>query len=109
MFKFKKIKFCFKTSDYETQNTVDTVFVIFDKSRGYYGIKFSTDDSEVKYGKVTCSNSGNEYDSHYFERTFYRWCFYHRHPSWIKEHKSTLFNFYKFIVKVPVDSLVTNV
>ena len=103
MFKFKKIKFCFKTSDYETQNTVDTVFVIFDKSRGYYGIKFSTDNSEVKYGKVTCSNSGNEYDSHYFERTFYRWCFYHKHPSWDKKHKAKVCNFYKFIVKVPLD------
>ena len=103
MFKFKKIKFCFKTSDYETQSTVDTVFIILDKSRGYYGIKFSTDDTEIKYGKVTCSNSGNEYDSHYFERTFYRWCFYHRHPGWIKEHKATVCNFYKFIVKVPLD------
>ena len=74
-----------------------------DKSRGYYGIKFSTDDSEVKYGKVTCSNSGNDYDSHYFERTFYRWCFYHKHPSWDKTHKAKLCNFYKFIVKVPLD------
>ena len=105
----KKIKFCFKKADYETKSTNNTIFVIFDKSRGYYAVKFSTDNSEVKYGKVICSNSCNEYDSYYFERTFYRWCFYHRHPSWIKEHKSTLFNFYKFIVKVPVDSLVTNV
>ena len=99
----KKIKFCFKTEDYETQSTVDTVFIILDKSRGYYGAKFSSDNAEVKYGKVICSNSGNEYDSHYFERTFYRWCFYNRHPSLDKKHKSTLFNFYKFIVKVPLD------
>lgn len=105
----KKIKFCFKKADYGNHSTNNTIFVIFDKSRGYYGVKFSTDDSDVKYGKVICSNSGNEYDNYYFERTFYSWCFYHRHPSWIKEHKSTLFNFYKFIVKVPVDSLVTNV
>lgn len=103
MFKFKKIKICFKTSDYETQNIVDTVFIILDKSRGYYGAKFSSDNSELKYGKVTCVNSGNEYDSHYFERTFYTWCFYHRHPSWDKKHKSTILKFYNYIVKVPLD------
>lgn len=102
MFKFKNIMFCFKPSDYDTQSTVDTVFIILDKSRGYYGIKFIADSSEVKYGKVTCSNSGNEYDSHYFERTFYRWCFYHRHPTWDKKHKATVLKFYNYITKVPV-------
>ena len=99
MFKLKKIKICFKTSDYETQSCVDTVFIILDKSRGYYGIKFSTDNSDIKYGNVTCINSGNEYDSHYFERTFYRWCFYHKHPNW----DAKACNFYKFLVKVPLD------
>lgn len=99
----KKFKLCFKTEDYETQSAVDTVFIIFDKSRGYYGAKFSSDSSEIKYGKVTCVNSGIEYDNHYFERTFYNWCFYHRHPSWDKKHKARICNFYKFIVKVPLD------
>ena len=99
MFKLKKIKICFKTSDYETQSCVDTVFIILDKSRGYYGIKFSTDNSDIKYGNVTCINSGNEYDSHYFERTFYRWGFYHKHPNW----DAKACNFYKFLVKVPLD------
>ena len=99
MFKLKKIKICFKTSDYETQSCVDTVFIILDKSRGYYGIKFSTDNSDIKYGNVTCINSGNEYDSHYFERTFYRWGFYHKHPNW----DAKVCNFYKFLVKVPLD------
>lgn len=98
----KKFKLCFKTEDYETQSTVNTIFIILDKSRGYYGVKFSIDDSKIKYGSVICTNSGNEYDSHYFNRVFYRWCFYHRHPNWDKKHKSTILKFYNFTVKVPV-------
>lgn len=113
MFKFKKIKLCFKTSDYECQSLVDKIFIILDKSRGYYGIKFSTDNSEIKYGSVVCINSGNEYDSHYFERTFYNWCLYHFHPTWNTRcalsaytrygMKARIFDFNKYIVKVPVD------
>ena len=105
----KKFKICFKTEDYDCKSTNDTVFIILDRSRGYYGIKFSSGgpgspgSSEIKYGKVTCVNSGNEYDNHYFERIFYTWCFYHRHPSWIKEHKSTILKFYNYKVKVPID------
>lgn len=99
----KKFKLCFKTEDYETQSAVDTIFIILDKSRGYYGIKFCTDDSDIKYGSVICTNSGNEYDSHYFDRVFYGWCFYHRHPSCDKNHKPTILKFYKYLVKVPVD------
>jgi len=99
----KKIKLCFKTSDYESQNIKDTIFIILDSSRGYYGIKFCIDDKSTKYGKVTCFNSGIDYDSNYFERTFYNLCFYHRHPSWKKEYKSRIFHFHKYSVKCPID------
>lgn len=99
----KKFKFCFKTEDYECKSTKDVIFIIIDRSREYYGIKFSSDSSEIKYGKVTCVNSGIEYDNYYFERTFYNWCFYHRHLSWDRKHKSTILKFYNYIAKVPLD------
>jgi hypothetical protein len=99
----KKFRFCFKTEDYEGKSAKDVIFIILDKSRGYYGIKFSSDSSEIKYGKVTCVNSGNEYDNYYFERTFYNWCFYHRHPIWDKKYKSIILKFYNYKVKVLLD------
>lgn len=99
----KELKICFETSDYEGKSFVGNIFFILDKGRGYYGIEFSTDDSEIKYGPVSCINSGVEYDNHYFKRTFYIWCFYHRHPNWDKSHKPRLLNFSKYIVKVPID------
>lgn len=100
--KFKKIKFCFKTSDYEGKSLVDNIFIILDKSRGYYGIKFCTDSNTIKYGSVICTNSGVEYNSHYFERTIYNWCIYHYHPAW-KNIKPNIFNFSKYIVRKPLE------
>lgn len=113
MFKFKKIKFCFKTSDYEGQSLVDKIFIILDKSRGYYGIKFCTDSNTIKYGSVICTNSGVEYDSHYYDRTFYDWCIYHFHPTWNTRYafsshtrygmKARVFDFNKYIVRKPLE------
>lgn len=102
-FKFKKIKFCFKTSDYEGQSLLDKIFIILDKSRGYYGIKFCTDSNTIKYGSVICTNSGVEYDSHYYDRTFYDWCIYHFHPTWNKDDKARVFDFNKYIVRKPLE------
>lgn len=99
----KKFKLCFKTEDYEMKSVIDYIFIILDKSRGYWGVKFSTDNRDVKYGSVICVNSGNEYDNHYFERTFWSWCFYHKHPSWNKNCKPRIFKFNKLTVRVPIN------
>lgn len=112
MFKFKKIKFCFKTIDYEGQSVVDKIFIILDKSRGYYGIRYCIDSSIINYGSVICLNSGNEYDTHYFNRTFYDLCIYHFHPSWSTKYKSSnvqtptkarIFDFNKYICRREVN------
>lgn len=101
--KFKKIKFCFKTSDYELGDLSKHIYIIFDKSRGYYGAHFCTDSNKIEYGKVVCFNSGNEYDSYYTNRTVRRWCFWHKHPTWEKSVKPRILDFTKTVIRKPID------
>ena len=66
----KKLKFCFRTSDYEGQNRRGQIFVIFDTKRKYYGIQYIKESKEIKYGVVTNPYTGTEYNSEYTDNKF---------------------------------------
>lgn len=74
---FKKLKFCFRTSDYEGQNRRGKIFIIFDMKRKYYGIQYIKEFEEIKYGLVTNPYTGTEYESNYNDNTFVEFIVYY--------------------------------
>lgn len=73
----KKLKFCFRTSDYEGQNRRGQIFVIFDTKRKYYGIQYIKESKEIKYGVVTNPYTGTEYESNYVDNKFVEFIIYY--------------------------------
>ena len=81
--RLKKLKICFCTSDYEINaNYSKYWYLILDKERSYYGIKFAIDSNKIYYGNLICENTGIEYESHYKIRKFYDVRFYHYCKFW---------------------------
>lgn len=66
----KQLEFYFKTSDYECKSRKGKIFIILDKVRGYYGIQFIKEYKEIKYGLLTCLNTGTEYSGNYIDCKF---------------------------------------
>jgi hypothetical protein len=74
---FKKIKFCFRTSDYEGQDRRGKTFIILDIERKYYGVQFIKESKEVKYGLVTNPYTGTEYNTKYTDNVFVEFIIYY--------------------------------
>jgi hypothetical protein len=100
MFKMKKIKFCFKTEDYESLDLNKYIAICLDKLRIFYGIKFKMMSNKIKKGVVPCQNTGYLEECEYVESTFYIISFYYKN---YHMKKGEFFKMSSYTIKEPVN------
>ena len=89
---FKKIKFCFKTSDYEMLNYDDYFLVIkLDYKKIFYGFSYKTKDTKIKNGEVINIETGIPEICDYKDCTMHNFWIYYKLPKsekpiWFKYH-----------------------
>ncbi len=90
--KLKKIKLCFKTTDYEGLDYNKYISICLDFKRVFYGIKFKTSSKEIKNGEIVNVETGYPEISDYRDCVFHDFCIYYKTP---KSENSTWFKYTK--------------
>lgn len=78
---FKRLKFCFKTSDYELIDYSKYIAICFDYKRIYFGIKFRTVANKVQNGEIINIETGYPEICNYKYATFHSLNLYYKNKN----------------------------